>query len=1131
MNNKKKLSIAFAILLPLLFVSIFASWVIVNRSEHLPSYNPNSTSLLFEAYDGQTVTYNGTYQSPTSKSALIDDNNIEISYRTAGSTDKYKAGLPHNCGEYDLLLQDSTNTYVDDVVRFKISQATPTCSVTPIISDMYEGDDINITNESSIIFYGVKNEEISGSLTLSSNVVYPDSSTNTTETIDVNFTFTPNSSFSANYTTATISSSVTLKAVAYVKNTTNTYFGTIQKALTSTIGNDVYVVAGLHKNITSNITISSGKSLYLPYQGESIYQSDSEFETFFSGEEYSGKFTSFIDTSSANVTSYRNICLNMKSGADISISSGGNLYLGGEFKSKGISRYYSEINLDTNSKIEVNGNFTCYGYVKENSDSYKNTSQANYSSYLDNSYDSGRGIFVGSTGTLLTHIAIHDIKQGSTLSTLLNNNICPFNLFNFPDLQTYVEVLSGGIFKATAHLVVAGQTLRKTVAIVSKTISSSTSDSSLFYVTTGKIAFEYCTTTPLYSKQNTTTKIFISGNVTQGYLYISQGATIDTRETFLPISYLFQVYMCNGSTYNSDYQIKFMQGSLLKICENSSFTINNTLIFYESNSLSAFTSSDGVSYGNTTPARLINNGTFILGSNGVLGAHFETENTNGTAKIDLSNVSQSDLTATSNESTGNVNIPAISTTADFRNEETQEIETLLLKANETFSSANNDNVWVGNALTSYKVSINVAQTNYLHNLYSFSIYTSTSADGTDNLTTLIEDSNLTKYELECESGTYIKVVVKDAASTIISDSNLSYSSSTWYSVNKDLTFTINPNQGFKISFSLGGGSGAGSQTFTIKYGTTSSNLNNEYKSTTYSGSEIFPQDIYFKISPSSWGGSGYNAKVTKTTYDEAGNKTSTILHNDGSQWAEGPYLLDGDYQFAITNWKACITSGTLLTLADGTTKKVENLLDTDMLLVFNHETGKFESAPIIFVDRDEWKYYDIVNLEFSNGTKTRLIYEHGYFDLTLNKYVYITEANYQDYIGHEFAFYDGDKVNSVTLTNSYITNEYVGCYSPVTAYHLNYFVDGMLSMPGGIEGLFNIFEYNDDMTYDIEKMNEDIEKYGLYTYEDFKDYLPYEVYLAFPGPYLKVSVEKGYITFEEIIGYIEQYLGRHGLDK
>lgn len=256
----------------------------------------------------------------------------------------------------------------------------------------------------------------------------------------------------------------------------------------------------------------------------------------------------------------------------------------------------------------------------------------------------------------------------------------------------------------------------------------------------------------------------------------------------------------------------------------------------------------------------------------------------------------------------------------------------------------------------------------------------------------------------------------------------------------------------------------------------------------------------------------------------------TIVSSLGNFETGKDYEINQNVTITITA-NNCIPSGTLLTLADGTQKKVEDLLDTDMLLVFNHETGKFEAAPIIFVDRDEWKNYNIVNLEFSNGTKTRLIYEHGYFDLTLNKYVYITEANYQDYIGHEFAFYDGDKVNNVTLTNSYITNEYVGCYSPVTAYHLNYIVDGYISMPGGIEGLFNIFEYNDDMTYDIEKMNEDIEKYGLYTYEDFKDYLPYEVYLAFPGPYLKVSVEKGYITFEEIIGYIEQYLGRHGLDK
>jgi hypothetical protein len=160
---------------------------------------------------------------------------------------------------------------------------------------------------------------------------------------------------------------------------------------------------------------------------------------------------------------------------------------------------------------------------------------------------------------------------------------------------------------------------------------------------------------------------------------------------------------------------------------------------------------------------------------------------------------------------------------------------------------------------------------------------------------------------------------------------------------------------------------------------------------------------------------------------------------------------------------------------------------------------------------------------------TRIIYEHALFDITLNKYVYITEENFAEFIGHEFAVMDGDGIAAVTLTEAFVTTEYTGCFSLVTAYHLNYFIDGLFSIPGGIDGLFNIFEYGDGLKYDEEKMQADIEKYGLYTYEDFAEYLPEEIYNAFPAPYLKVAVGKGYITFEEIIGYIETYLVRNGL--
>ena len=99
----------------------------------------------------------------------------------------------------------------------------------------------------------------------------------------------------------------------------------------------------------------------------------------------------------------------------------------------------------------------------------------------------------------------------------------------------------------------------------------------------------------------------------------------------------------------------------------------------------------------------------------------------------------------------------------------------------------------------------------------------------------------------------------------------------------------------------------------------------------------------------------------------------------------------------------------------------------------------------------------------------------------------------------------------------------------ITVYHLNYFIDGMLSLPGGIEGLFNFFAYDEHLAYDAEQMAEDIETYGLYTYEDFAPYVPEEVYEIFQASYFKVAVGKGLITFDGILDLIERYLVLHGI--
>ena len=227
---------------------------------------------------------------------------------------------------------------------------------------------------------------------------------------------------------------------------------------------------------------------------------------------------------------------------------------------------------------------------------------------------------------------------------------------------------------------------------------------------------------------------------------------------------------------------------------------------------------------------------------------------------------------------------------------------------------------------------------------------------------------------------------------------------------------------------------------------------------------------------------------------------------------------------------SCIVEGTLITLADGTQKPVEDLLPTDKVLVFNHYTGKYEMCELwsnIHAGNDaDW--YTITYLYFSDGTTLGINYEHGLFDKTLNKYVYFNESNAGDYIGHNFVkvnYINGEYVSGeVTLTGYENITEYVRVYSPTSLFNMDIVTNGLLSItawPTNSENFTNIFEFDDDMKYDEEAMRADIETYGVYTYEDFKDLMTEDLFNALPWKYLKVAVGKGNITWDEILYTIE----------
>ncbi len=300
--------------------------------------------------------------------------------------------------------------------------------------------------------------------------------------------------------------------------------------------------------------------------------------------------------------------------------------------------------------------------------------------------------------------------------------------------------------------------------------------------------------------------------------------------------------------------------------------------------------------------------------------------------------------------------------------------------------------------------------------------------------------------------------------------------------------------------------------------------------------------LYFTISSTNgYVSTSTSARSVTLTYEFTDPNGKTLTFSKTTQFSYADYKDVAQYSYSdfIEGTKTdlltssgggsgCVTPDTLITLADGSEVRVDSLKGDEMLLVWNLETGKYEAAPIVFVDSDAEKEYEIIHLYFSNGTDVKVISEHGFFDLDLGKYVYIDADNYAEYIGHRFVS-EGDMSNNnwniITLDNVVIEKEVTTAWSPVTFKQLCYYTNGVLSMPGGIDGLFNIFEVDTEtMTYDAEQMQKDIETYGLFTLEDFGGLIPEIAYEAFNGNYLKVAIAKGMLTWEDIAYLAERYV-------
>lgn len=289
---------------------------------------------------------------------------------------------------------------------------------------------------------------------------------------------------------------------------------------------------------------------------------------------------------------------------------------------------------------------------------------------------------------------------------------------------------------------------------------------------------------------------------------------------------------------------------------------------------------------------------------------------------------------------------------------------------------------------------------------------------TGTLLTSITLANVDLSTLITDSGTYT-ITVK-AKGTNFNDSVASNS----------IEYTVLPSGGFV-------------QVYPQKDGnyTTLSNMNS---------SKIYGvKDYgYFQYNNGSWESSYYEFDITSqsatsiTFRDTSGGNTafnywSNIIVVEGDSIPE-----DSDYSGmtgtqVLAKW-ICFVEGTLITMADGTQKKIEDITYDDKVLTYDFDKSEFTQGDIFWIAKENvaTEYWKII---LNDGTELKLVGSNGkshrLFSVDNNKFLYP-----QDFTGKVFK----ENKEMPTIVSCEKINEKVKYYNFLNT-HLNCFANGVMA--------------------------------------------------------------------------------------
>ena len=154
---------------------------------------------------------------------------------------------------------------------------------------------------------------------------------------------------------------------------------------------------------------------------------------------------------------------------------------------------------------------------------------------------------------------------------------------------------------------------------------------------------------------------------------------------------------------------------------------------------------------------------------------------------------------------------------------------------------------------------------------------------------------------------------------------------------------------------------------------------------------------------------------------------------------------------------SCFVKGTLITLADGNRKKVEDLTYDDELLVWNFDEGHMDSAKLLWITDSDLKADHYHKVTFSDGTILKLVGSNGnchrLYNYTDRTFQYATQITPGKQVYTENGI--------VTLVSCERIDEEVEYYNLITKKHINCFAEGVLAA----SHFNNVYPIDEDMKF------------------------------------------------------------------